>query len=208
MTASEASSHLIQTGHRLGARGWLRATSGNLSLRVSDDPLTMAITRSGSDKQSLEAEDIIGVSRQKVIWGTGRPSAETGIHEAIYTRTSAGAVLHVHTVFNNLASSWADAGHLHLSGNEMLKALGFWDEDAACHLPVIPNYADLERLAETARAALDSTVPGLLIAGHGLYAFGNDLKNAVAHLEAFEFLFEWLYYQRLGGQVGSTLVGS
>lgn len=205
MTASEASSHLIAAGQRLGARGWLRATSGNLSVRISDGPLTMAITKSGSDKQSLEMGDIIGVSDKTVIWGNGRPSAETGIHEAIYTRTPAGAVLHVHTVFNNVAASWADGGSLRLAGNEMLKALGFWDEDASCNLPVIPNHADLERLAQAALAALDSAVPGLLISGHGLYAFGPDLRSAVAHLEAFEFLFEWLYYRRLSDPVGVTL---
>lgn len=198
MTASEAQSLLIETANQLGSRGWLRATSGNLSIRISDRPLTLAITRSGSDKQDLHADDVIGFSEKEVVWGTGRPSAETGIHEAIYTRTDAGAVLHVHTVFNNLVSTSAENGYLRLTGSEMLKALGYWAEDAFCDLPVIPNYADLDRLTEAALGAIDPQVPGLLIRGHGVYAFGNDLKSAVRHLEAFEFLFEWLYYQYLG----------
>ncbi len=198
MTASEAQSLLIQTANQLGTRGWLRATSGNLSVRIADNPLTMAITRSGSDKQSLQVDDVIGISQKHVIWGNGRPSAETGIHEAIYTRTESGAVLHVHTVFNNLASIGPQGGHLRLTGSEMLKALGYWGEDAVCDLPVIPNYADLDRLSATALAAIDPSVPGLLIQGHGVYAFGDDIQTAVRHLEALEFLFEWLYYQQLG----------
>lgn len=205
MTASEAQSLLIQTAHQLGARGWLRATSGNLSVRIADNPLTLAITRSGSDKQSLQEDDVIGISQKAVVWGNGRPSAETGIHEAIYARSEAGAVLHVHTVFNNLASTGAAGGHLRLMGSEMLKALGYWAEDAYCDLPVIPNYADLDRLTGAALAAIDPTVPGVLIQGHGVYAFGDDIKSAVRHLEALEFLFEWLYYQHLGSRTRIAL---
>ncbi|MHB1956531.1 MAG: methylthioribulose 1-phosphate dehydratase [Sulfobacillus sp.] len=197
MTFVKAQQALIDSGHRLGARGWLRATSGNLSVKIDNDPLTLAITCSGTDKQQLDASQIIGVSSSHVIWGEGRPSAETGIHQAIYKRTSATAVLHVHTVYNNLVSQWADSQWLRLRGNEMLKALGLWQEDAVLALPVLPNHADLNRLADEVYRVLDPAIPGILIRGHGIYAFGVTLEQATTHLEAFEYLFEWFYYQQL-----------
>lgn len=178
---------------RLADRGWLRATAGNLSLKMSGDPLTIAITRSGSDKQQLTSQDLILVVDGEVIAGTGIPSAETPIHQVIYELTDATAIYHVHTVYNNVVSRFAQDHVLTLSGSEMVKALGFWAENAAVRLPVIPNYADISRVAETIRTRLDPKIPGVLLENHGLYAFGPSPDSAMRHCEAFEFLFEWLH---------------
>jgi methylthioribulose-1-phosphate dehydratase len=45
-------------------------------------------------------------------------------------------------------------------------------------------------------AATSLGVPGYLIAGHGLYAFGADLAAAERHVEAFEFLFSCELWRR------------
>ncbi len=191
MTRVEACHDLIHAASRLARQGLFRATSGNLSLRLQSHPLTLALTRSGSDKAQLKADDIIGWCDQQVIWGEGRPSAETGVHQAIYQKTDAGAVLHVHSVANNAICDRIKTSFLCLSDNEMIKALGFWDEGAQLRLPFIENPTDLNRLAAAAMIAVVPEVPGLLIRNHGLYAFGPTLSDAIRHLEAFEFLFEW-----------------
>lgn len=191
MTREQALPEIMAAARRLAAEGWLWATSGNLSVRLASSPLTIAITRSGCDKSALSEEDIIALIGSDLVWGDGRPSAETGVHQRIYTATEAGAVIHVHTPANNVVAALAGGDMLSLSGNEMLKALGFWAEDAIVALPLVPNYADLDHLAEACGDAVNPSVPGLLIENHGLYAFGTTMSDALRHAEAFEFLFQW-----------------
>ncbi len=40
-------------------------------------------------------------------------------------------------------------------------------------------------------------LPGLLVAGHGLYAWGNSLEEAQRHVEILEFLFSVLLQKKL-----------
>lgn len=195
MTAQEALVTLSQLKSTLAQRGWLRATSGNLSLLLEDGRI--AITASGTNKQENHPDDVLFVrpDGRKADQSPGRPSAETGVHLAIYRVTKARAVIHVHTIFNNSVGLQQDA--LEVTDHEMLKALGHWEESARVSIPVIPNYADLTRLAEEAGQRLDPSVPGILIRRHGVYAWGDDSPAALRHLEALEFLFEWSYYQAL-----------
>lgn len=187
---------LVAIADEFAKRGWLRATSGNLSLRNPGSGW-IYITRSGADKQKLTTADIIAVSEEgRVLQGDGRPSFETPIHLALYRATGCGAVFHVHTVANNVAARWASDGVLTFSDHEMLKALGVWEEGASVRLPVVPNYADIERVADTVVRAVDPVVPGVLLQRHGIYAFGDTLTTTQQHLEAFEFLLEWLIWDR------------
>lgn len=180
---------------RLAAAGWLRATSGNVSVRLDDESLV--ITVSGTDKQVARDDDLLWLGPTGTIQsGTGRPSAETVIHQAVYaTVPEAGAVAHVHTVFNNLVGQHED--FVTVTDHEMLKALGHWDEGGSLSLPVLPNLADLNRLAGVVARRLDPAVPGILLRRHGLYAWGPDAAAVLRHVEAWEFLFEWVYYRDL-----------
>ena len=47
------------------------------------------------------------------------------------------------------------------------------------------------------RDSLTGAPHGLLIAGHGLYAWGEDLFSATRHLEILEFLLEQRWRQLL-----------
>ena len=59
-------------------------------------------------------------------------------------------------------------------------------------MPVIDNTQDYGRLATAVSGALAAypECHGLLLRGHGLYAWGADLAEARRHVEALEFLFE------------------
>ncbi|MBX6396336.1 MAG: methylthioribulose 1-phosphate dehydratase, partial [Alicyclobacillaceae bacterium] len=190
---------LVRLCDQFGRRGWLPATSGNLSMLVERDPLAFGITASGRDKQALTPDDIVFVD------GDGRalpgqpglkPSAETKVHARLYARTGAGCIVHVHTVFNNLASRIGfAAGGVELADLELIKGLDIWEEGARIRVPVVENYADLDRLAEAvADAVADPRVPGVLVREHGIYAWGRTPDEAKRHLEAFEFLFEYTFY--------------
>lgn len=88
--------------------------------------------------------------------------------------------------------------HLQIEGLEMLKGLeGIHTHACRIRIPVLANDQDLIRLSAAAEPHLDSAPHGILIAGHGLYAWGWDLAQARRHLEILEFLLEQTWRERL-----------
>lgn len=177
-------------------KGWLPATAGNLSIKLSDQPLVFGVTASGKDKENLRLEDILLVNQEsKPIEPTRlRPSAETRVHAKVYQLTDAGSVLHVHTVYNNLISElYREEGKVTLSNMELIKGLDIWEEGAAIEVPIIENYADIPKLAEKIGERLNPRVPGVLIRNHGIYAWGRTPFEAKRHVEALEFMFHYQF---------------
>jgi len=180
---------LAEVGRWLSDKGWVPATSGNFSARVGAD--SVALTRSGVDKGELTAADIIGVPLAGPIPpGT---SAETALHLALYRHApNVGAVLHTHSQAASVLSRRHQAqGAIALSGWEMQKAFaGQTTHEATLRLPIFPNTQDIPALALKLEAAgaFDGPLPGFLLAGHGLYAWGASLAEARRHVTAFEFL--------------------
>ena len=187
---------LIEAGRELHARGWVPATSGNFSARLSSKEI--ALTVSGRHKGRLDESGIMHADLDgKAVGGDQKPSAETLLHTQLYRRyPEVGMVLHVHSVNATLISravQRAGAQRLVLTGYELLKAFpGCATHATEMHVPVFDNDQDIARLAARVDAWLDANEPvyGYLIAGHGLYAWGRDLAETLRHLEAFDFLFE------------------
>jgi hypothetical protein len=67
----------------------------------------------------------------------------------------------------------------------------------AIEIPVLANDQNLPRLSQRAGPLLGDAPQGLLIAGHGLYAWGPSLSQAIRHLEILEFLLEQSWRQLL-----------
>ncbi len=183
----------------LAARGWFPGTSGNLSIRTGDfspERFAFAITASGKDKSVHTPSDYLLVDQSgQPVETTGlKPSAETLIHCEIYRLTGCGAIFHVHTVFNNLVSElYAERGSVPVDGVELIKAFNIWEEEAHIDIPILPNYAEIPRIAELVEGAIVPRIPGILLRKHGIYAWGANAFEAKRHLEAFEFLFEYAY---------------
>lgn len=173
---------LIAFGRRASQRGWVAATSGNFSCRLEDD--RVALTRSGRDKGALVPDDFVITSI-----GALPPdaSAEAPLHVARYDEDpEVRAVLHVHSRAATVASR-RFSGHVVLEGWEMQKALaGVTTHEARLELPIYPNSQDISALVAIARPRTD--VPGFLLAGHGLYAWGRSVEEASRHVEALDFL--------------------
>ncbi|MEB3264309.1 MAG: methylthioribulose 1-phosphate dehydratase [Synechococcus sp.] len=192
---------LSQTMAALHRRGWCDGTGGNFSCVWQRQPLELLMAPSGVDKGSVPPEDLIRVDGHgQVVAGRGRASAETLLHLAIVEETGAGAVLHTHsqaaTLLSERALATPDGGPagiawVTIGGLEMLKGLrGITTHDCHIQLPVLPNDQDLGRLSTAARPLLPEAPQGLMIGGHGLYAWGHDLSEARRHLEILEFLLE------------------
>lgn len=183
------------------AKGWLPATSGNLSVRVPhNNDLRIAITRSGADKQMLVPKDVLLVDHEMSVLSSDvyRPSAETSVHVELYGKfPSCRSILHVHTMYNNLISElYGDVGYVEISGHELLKALDHWEENASVRIPIVPNWSDLGRLGRAVGEVAEEDVPAVLVRNHGIYAWGDSPAAARRHLEAVEFLCEYLFRLR------------
>jgi len=189
---------LIATMAEVHRRGWCDGTGGNFSLVLEREPLRLLMAPSGVDKGSVRAEELIVVEADgRVVQGEGRASAETLLHLEIVARCGAGSVLHTHSQAATLLSRWAlAAGQIELEQLEMLKGLeGITTHDTTVQVPVLANDQDLRRLSARAGPLLAAAPQGLLIAGHGLYAWGADLFTARRHLEILEFLLEQRWRQ-------------
>ena len=185
-------------------RGWCDGTGGNFSCVVSQEPLELLMAPSGVDKGLVEPEALITVDGEgHRLRGNGKPSAETLLHLAIVKNRRAGAVLHTHSQAATLLSKLAcpngeGEGWIKLSGLEMLKGLeGIKSHQDEVAIPVLANDQDLQRLSAAAQPLLPQAPHGLLIAGHGLYAWGANLELAKRHLEILEFLLEHQWREQL-----------
>ncbi len=185
-------------------RGWCEGTGGNFSCVLQRKPLQLLMAPSGVAKGSVAPEALIVVDGSgQVRRGQGRASAETLLHLAIVDYCGAGAVLHTHSQAGTLLSQhYGPQGDgvawLRLRDLEMLKGLeGISSHATEVALPVLANNQDLCHLSGLARPLLPAAPQGLLIAGHGLYAWGQDLGQAQRHLEILEFLLEQHWRQLL-----------
>ncbi len=198
---------LCQAGERFGKRQWTMATGGNFSARLSAG--TFLITRSGVDKDSLsEHQLMICEVSGEPLDAELQPSAESPLHALLYRlRPEVGAVLHTHSVTSTVLSR-STQNDLRVCGFEMQKALsGITTHEQQVCFPVFENTQDMAVLAaqvERRFSSDESLPPGFLVRGHGLYAWGNSIAQAVRHVEGFEFLCACLWQEHLAGTLGEA----
>ncbi|MGL5132230.1 MAG: class II aldolase/adducin family protein, partial [Planktothrix sp.] len=102
---------LIYASCQFHQLGWMAGTAGNLSAKMPDN--SFWITASGKQKGKLVTEDFVRMSLTGEILENpnqnNKPSAETSIHQAIYSLfPDANACYHVHSVEAKLVSNFID----------------------------------------------------------------------------------------------------
>ena len=228
IAAGDTKAALRVIGREFHSRCWSLGTSSNYSVITRRKPVELLITASGKDKSSLTDNDFVSVDAAGNLLDNGqvdngqvdggqtnssRSSAETLLHCLIAECvSSAGAVLHTHSVWGTTLSRRAleteqSLGALRIEGYEMLKGLeGIQTHDTTIEIPVFRNSQDMTELSDRIRKVLqpsciDKTehrpIHGFLLAGHGLYTWGKSLAEARRHIEIFEFLFEVTGQQKL-----------
>lgn len=182
--------------------GWMFGTAGNLSARNADG--SFWITASGKQKGLLSETDFVRVSLDGQVLESpdadNRPSAETSIHQAIYSLfPEARACYHVHSVEANLVSSLYEGDRIPLPPIEMLKGLDIWQENPQVEMPLFENHASVPRIAEEIRDRFQSdppSVPALLIRHHGVTVWASSPPTAQNRVEVAEYLFRYLLHAR------------
>ncbi|MFD8250532.1 S-methyl-5-thioribose-1-phosphate isomerase [Nocardia sp. NPDC059691] len=187
---------IADLARELYRRGWMPGTAGNISVRTG---ATAVVTGSGLSKGELTERDMVTVrvADSAPVTDQGRkPSAETTIHTAVYRARPAQAVVHIHPPFATaLATRSATPGMLgtlRITDYELIKGLGGGDP-AVADIPVFPNWPEVPRIgSDIERYLLDhpDALPVLVIAGHGITAWGDDLAQARDRAECLEALCE------------------
>ncbi len=196
MTFDEAARRLVEVGRRFDGRGWVLGTSGNFSVVVSEEPLRLVMTPSGAFKGELTAGEIVEVdgAGTLVAGAPARPSAEAKLHLEIARIRGAGAVLHTHSVWSTVVSDrHSAAGGLAIEGYEMLKGLaGVSTHTHREWVPILENDQDMGRLAAEVGDTLNRhpAAHAFLLRRHGMYTWGDTLREAIRHVEIMEFLLE------------------
>lgn len=184
---ASATQAMMDAGRLFHSRGWVPATGGNFSVRLDDQLL---ITASGGHKGELTSQDfLIADSDGRPLDSARKASYETGLHVQLYRHDpTIRCVLHTHSIANTVLSRRLQS--VMLEGYELLKILpGIGTHQVRVEIPVFENDQDIARLATTVDQRLQQA-PAYLIAGHGLYAWGESVAQARHRVEALEFMFE------------------
>lgn len=193
---------IIAAANHFYQLGWMMGTAGNLSVRIPDG--SFWITGSGCNKGELTSIDLIRMALDGTIVEKPRtdlrPSAETSIHQAIYSLfPEAQACYHVHSIEANLVSRFTDGDNLPLPQLEMLKGLGIWEENPQVAMPIFVNHLDVPRIARDICDRFQLTPPALnalLIRDHGITVWGSSPREARNFLEIAEYIFRYMVAAR------------
>jgi methylthioribulose-1-phosphate dehydratase len=132
--------------------------------------------------------------KAEVISGSGKPSAETLIHLAILGQFQAGCILHTHSVWSTfLTDLHSDSDGLTIEGYEMLKGLrNVRTHEHSEWIPIVENSQNYPELALQISTLLQTNprVHAVLLRRHGIYTWGEDIVEAMRHIEVLEFLLE------------------
>ena len=197
---TEKAEQLCRVVQLFSARQWCLATSGNFSARSRKGHCL--ISESGKDKSRITPDDfMICDLNGKAVDSSRKPSAETGLHCALYNLDrKIGAVLHTHSPTSTVLSRNADSD-LYFEHYEMQKAFaGVNSHKGGTGLVILENNQHIPAIVSELKQRWlsgDITTPGFLIRGHGLYAWGDDTYSAQRHVEGLEFLMSCAWQELL-----------
>jgi L-ribulose-5-phosphate 4-epimerase len=186
---------VLHANREISRRGLAPHTFGNVSGidRSGAQPLGL-MTTSGVDYATLTATDLVVTDLDgKIVEGTLNPSSDLDTHTLLYREfPQIGGVVHTHSEF---ATSWAQAGR-------PIPCLGTTHADYF-HGPVpVTEPLTAEEVAEAyvrhtgavivrrfRRENLDPlAVPGVLVAGHAPFAWGQSAMAAVENADVLEYI--------------------
>jgi methylthioribulose-1-phosphate dehydratase len=196
--------------------GWVSGTGGGISIRGAEG---IYIAPSGVQKERLRPEDIFLLDQRRLddahvlcppADATLKISECRPLFYNAFTLRDAGAVIHSHSLWAVLAarmcSPRGEAAEFVCQGLEMQKGLrgvGCFD---TLRVPIIPNTAREAELSATMAAAMQAypDVDAVLVAGHGVYVWGETWAQAKTQAECYDYLFRAMVEAgRLGLDLGT-----
>lgn len=173
---------IVDFGKKMSSAGLSKGTSGNIS---AFDPATgyMAITPSGVGYFETTIEDIVILDLAgNVIEGTRKPSSEHALHATIYKlHPQVKGVVHAHSTYCTTFACM----------NQPIKAVHYLLAGAESDLIPCAAYATYgtPELADKVKEACGKGL-AMLLANHGMVAFGPSLSKAFNVAENVEWVAE------------------
>ena len=188
----ELKKRVCEANLELVRAGLVLQTFGNASA-IDRDSGNVVIKPSGVAYDGMRPSHMVVVSLAtgKVVEGDLRPSSDTPTHLVLYRAfRQAGGIVHTHSLY---AAAWAQA-------RREIPALGTTHADYF-HGPVpctrLMTAAEIRSdyeantghvIVERFRRLNPSSFPGVLVAGHGPFAWGESAADAVHHAVVLEHL--------------------
>jgi L-fuculose-phosphate aldolase len=170
---SEYAEELQAVGRMLWEAGLVSSHGGNMSIRLQDSALL--ITRTGAMLGRIGDDDLVTVAADGS--SAGDPSMDTAVHRAAYDAAEAKAVVHAHPRHAIALSLLTDT--VEPVDTEGKLRLG--------SVPVVEAEQVPQALADA---------PIVLARGHGSYAHGDDLLQALQWTSVLEESAEVLWLLR------------
>ena len=166
---------------------------GNVSIRFDDNHFF--IKPSGVDLSKLKPSDVplVNIKTGRKILGKLQPSSDTATHLEIYKKYKyINSITHTHSTY---ATGWAQSG-------KSIPLLGtthadFWKND----IPVV-NFISKKNIRDdyekfTGKLIIETLIkkkldanscPGVIVMGHGPFAWSNSIDGSTKNAEALEFI--------------------
>jgi len=180
-------------------RGLAIYTFGNVSALDADRGV-VAIKPSGVDYDKLTVDDLVVVDLSgKVVEGKLRPSTDTPSHLVLYRAWSGiGGVAHTHSSY---ATGWAQARlPIPLYGTTHADHLS---EDVPCTAVMSAEAVERNYEVETGNQILECFksrdplhTPMVLVAGHGVFTWGETAEKAIYNAAVLEELARMAFVTR------------
>ncbi len=174
-----AKQQVVNTCHTLLNRGYLKATEGNISVRIAEQA-QFAITPSNYDYAKMQEADICVLDFDlNQVEGAMKPSIESGMHTAVYlNRPDVHAIIHTHQPY---ASALALI-------NKPIPAL--FDEQVR----FLGRSVDIIPYAPSGTSFLKNKVKGKIRNGsnahilqnHGVLVLGGNVERAIHNMALLE----------------------
>lgn len=170
---------VVDTCHTLLERGYLKATEGNISARISEQN-TFAITPSNYDYAKMQADDIcildFGIQQ---IEGQMKPSVESGMHAAVYqNRADVHCIIHTHQPYASaLALIKMPIPALF---DEQVRYLG----RSVDIIPYAPSGTGF--LKNAVKSKIKNSNNAFIMQNHGVLVFGGTMEQAIHNMALLE----------------------
>ena len=178
-TVSKWKQDLVDLCHLLVDKGYLKATGGNVSLRMPGRE-AFAITPSNYDYRKMGPEDVCVLDLNlKALEGQRKPSVESGMHTEIYrVRADVNAVIHTHQPYASaLALIKTPIPALF---DEQVRFLG----RSVDIVPYAPSGTWL--LQKQISRHVKNHHNAYILANHGVLCFGHNGERALHNVEVLE----------------------
>ncbi len=170
----------IMVGKLLAASRLVDGASGNMSFKLAD---SIYITKSGENLDDLKESSFVKIKHGEFV---REASVDQLIHLKIYEKSDCSAILHCHGVFNVVLGSKMDKIEpLDLEGK-----LYFGEIEVVEGQFGSPELA--EKISEVVRKKGVA-----IVRNHGIYAAGENLRDAYNKASYVEHSCEVVYYSKL-----------